>query len=80
MTTLFYIARKSGALRNGNERGSFRYHAVPISDDAPLCGQRPAISWRTEEGAAVTCPACLKALQGIEGASFVSGTPESVAF
>lgn len=76
----FQIARKAGRLRNGMERGSFRYHAVPYGDDEPLCGERPAISWKTEAGASVSCPKCLRRLDGIEAVNFVEGTPESIAF
>lgn len=76
----FQIARKSGALRNGMERGSFRFHAVPYGDDKPICGQRPAISWRSQAGAVVSCPQCLKHLDEIEAVNFIDGAPESVAF
>lgn len=76
----FQIARKAGKLRNGGERGSFRYHAVPYGDDKPLCGERPAISWRSEAGAEVSCPRCLKRLSTIEAVNFVSGAPEDLGF
>lgn len=75
----FQIAAKAGALR-GNHRGGLRYHAVPLGSEAPLCGGRPAIDWKTEAGDAVTCPKCLRALADYKDPEFVSGVPEVVAF
>lgn len=76
----FQIAAKAGRLRNGNEHGGFRYHAVPLGYDTPLCSEKPSISWRGEAGKAVTCPKCLKALSSYEAAEFVEGVPEDIAF
>lgn len=61
----YEILRKTGRCANGNEMdGGVLYHAV--IDGKALCGTTPSrlSSWGLWSGEKVTCPKCIKKLEG----------------
>jgi len=67
------IWRLAGRCSNGFERdGGARFHAVPADDRGvayvALCGAKPgrrSAGWSSYPGEAVTCPRCLRKLEGV---------------
>ena len=71
---------KAGKLRNGYERGHGSvWHYVPgepWDGQAALCGERPAIQWRSDapEGQQATCKKCLNAESRTRGQRWINET------
>jgi len=79
----YAVMRKSGGLRNGNEYSNSLWHAVKDGEGAALCGTRPAIGWRSDDGAEktmVTCERCQETLNDWPEAELDEDAAPSAAF
>ncbi|WP_186392839.1 MULTISPECIES: hypothetical protein [unclassified Pannonibacter] len=79
----YAVMRKAGGLRNGNEYSNSLWHAVRDGEGAALCGTRPSVGWRSDDGTAkttVTCERCQETLNDWPEAELDGDAAPSAAF